>query len=80
MAKEISKEQKKTLLSKYRRNENMNRHTENAVMLINVFWTPSEKAKAGKLKKQIDKQGHITYDQSTWFYEHGHVHYSKLLD
>ena len=63
----LSPEEKKKLLSKYHRNEDRNYHTENAMMLINIFGTSGEKKKAKELKKKIDKQGYVTNEQSTWF-------------
>ena len=80
MVKEISKERKKSLLSRYHKNENRNYHTENALMLINEFGTSVEKAKAKRLKRDIDKRDSVTYEESQWFLKHGHVHYAKLLD
>ena len=75
----ITKEKKKKLLAKYHRNESRNYHTENAIMLIDVFGTLSEKAKARRLKRKINKRGYVTHEESQWFYNHGHIHYQKLL-
>ncbi len=74
----LTDSKKKQLLRKYHRNEKLNYHTENAIMLINVFGTKAGKNKAKEIKKQIDTQGYVNGNQSRWLYEHGHVHYRKI--
>lgn len=74
----ISERRKKELIRRYGMNEERNYHTENAIMLIRIFGTKAEKNKARKLKKEIDKRGYVTYEESNWFYNHGHIHYHKL--
>lgn len=78
MAKKLSPSEKKRLLIRYKQNENRNYHTENAMMLIKIFGTASEKAKSRKLKKQINSRGYVTMEESHWFTNHGHIHYYKL--
>lgn len=77
--KNLSQEYKMKLLTQYHRNESRNYHSENALMLIEVFGTKKEKIIARKLKKEVNKLGYVPYKSSQWFYKYGHSHYSKLL-
>ena len=74
----VTAKQKKAMLKRYEKNEEINNHTENAVMLIRAFGTKAELKKAQYIKKKRDSYEGLSYEDSQWLYEHGHVHYHKL--
>ena len=75
----MNKETKATYLKKYHCNESRNHHTENALMLINLFGSESIKEQAKEYADVIKERGHILKNESDFFYAYGHVHYDKLI-
>jgi len=67
------------MLGKYKSNESLNYHNENAVTLINRFGTKNEQEEAKKRMVEINKQGYTTSEHGNWMSKHGHKHYSKLI-
>jgi len=70
-------ERKMRIYKQYKKNEENNYHTENAVMLIKLFGTPTQYKKAMMIKKNRDKRG-LTGTESAWLYKYGHSHYNKI--
>jgi len=48
----------------YKRNENINAHSENLVLLANLFGTTEQKATANEMVRLRDRQGYLTMEQS----------------
>ena len=79
MVNSLTDYERRKMLKKYKSNESLNYHNENAVDLINRFGTKSEKEIAKNKMKDIEKQGYTANDQSVWMSKHGHKHYYKLI-
>lgn len=76
----LTAERKRRILAQYHKNEAINHHSANAVMLIRLFGTPAQRKKATALKSKIDKRRTgVTLAESKFFLNAGHVHYKKLL-
>lgn len=73
-------EGRKRLHRQYNRNENQNRHSENAVLLAKHFGTPEEHAKAQDLLKQRNKLGHAPDESPQFQYDMSKKHYHKLSE
>lgn len=71
-------ERKKRVYEQYKKNESRNAHSQNALMLINLFGTESQRKKALEIVKKQMKRGHILKSESDWMYKYGHCHYNKI--
>ncbi len=65
-------------LAQYQENEAYNDHTENAVQLVNSFGTEDEKRQVSQIAYEHEKQGYLTYDQSSLRYELTQKYYRTL--
>lgn len=74
----LTREKKMRIYAQYRRNEDRNAHTENAVMLIRLFGTPAQIKKAMSIQKAHMKRGSITKTEADWLLKYGHSHYNKI--
>lgn len=76
----LSEEYKRRALTQYNINEAKNHHTENAVMLVNLFGTPLQKKKARSLMTKINKRRTgVLLSEQKWFMKFGHSHYKDIL-
>jgi hypothetical protein len=71
-----------TLLRRFERNEDINYHAENRVLLAKHFGTPEEHADAVALKKLHMKQGSLPIGTALYerVYEANNRQYAKLLE
>lgn len=77
--KKLTAIERRRMLSAYRRREDQNYHTENAVVLIKRFGTKRQYTEAKKRQRIVGKQGYETVKQGNWFNRVGHKHFSKLI-
>jgi len=70
-------ERKRRIYKEYRKNEENNYHTENAIMLIKLFGTPTQYKTALQIKRNRDKRG-LTKAESDYLYKYGHSHFNKI--
>ncbi len=75
---DVSPELKATLRKKYERNEDNNRHGENAVLLARHFGTPEEHEQAKKHAEQNLAQGYSSPESSQFNYEMSQKYFHKL--
>lgn len=69
---------KEILRRAYLENEKNNNHSDNAIMLVKEFGTPSQIKKAKAIEKAIQKRGWVELEESKWLNKFGHVHWKKI--
>ena len=78
LAKNITS--KESLSRKYDKNEDENRHSENAVLLAKHFGTPEELERMNHMLKTRNKLGHLHNDHTGYAYEMAKKYYHKLKE
>ena len=78
LAKNIAS--KESLSRKYDKNEDENRHSENAVLLAKHFGTPEELERMNHMLKTRNKLGHLHNDHTGYAYEMAKKYYHKLKE
>ena len=71
--------QKSDYLKEYRANEEMNAHTENYLLLAELFGCNFQVIEVKLIMQKRDKLGHIPKEDSDWLYVNINPYYKKLI-
>ena len=72
--------QAKFTLSQYRRNENKNFHSLNALLLVQNFGTKNEVEEIKSINQRHEAVGHLCYEDSLKRYEISNKYFSLLTN
>ena len=68
----------KTLMNKYRENEDHNAHTDNYLLLAKHFGTTDQVAAVQKILKGNDKRGYAKINDLEWMHKEINPYFAKL--
>lgn len=69
---------KAEILRKYKRNEAINHHAENAKMLVNLFGTKEETEEIEEINARHEKRGHLTLEDYRRRFEISNKYYHLI--